>query len=134
MRTTANLFFLIMLIIQITGCAVLQPSPSKNTAVKELVSNAEKQAFSGEYGQASASLERALRIEPRNPALWQELARVRLNQGLYQQAESLAAKSNSLSSDNRRLRKNNWLLIAEARSQSGDRQGAQKALERAKRE
>ena len=121
-------FFLMSLILLLTGCAVLQPGTSQNTAVKELVSSAEKQVSSGELDQASASLERALRIEPRNPALWQELAKVRLNQGLYLQAENLAAKSNSLSGDNRRLRKKNWQLIAEARFQRGDSKGAQSAL------
>ncbi|MEJ2154345.1 MAG: tetratricopeptide repeat protein [Desulfobacteraceae bacterium] len=46
--------------------------------------------------EARANLERAVRIEPRNPLLWQELARVQLEQGQYRQAENMAAKSNTL--------------------------------------
>ena len=41
------------------------------------------------------ALERALRIEPRNPSLWHELAGVRLLEGHYEQADSLAQRSNS---------------------------------------
>jgi cytochrome c-type biogenesis protein CcmH/NrfG len=75
-----------------------------------------------------------LRIEPRNPALWQELAHVRLEQGKYQQAENLAAKSNALAGDNKHLSAENWRIIGQARSQQGDYQGAQAAFERAERE
>jgi predicted Zn-dependent protease len=83
---------------------------------------------------AGASLERALRIEPRNPVLWQELARVRLDQGQYRQAENLAAKSNALAGDDKRLRPENWRIIGQARGLLGDVQGAQAAFERAERE
>src|SRR5690606_13791533 len=50
----------------------------------------------GNYGAASATLERALRIEPTAPELWLELARVRLLQGESRQAEQLARKAESL--------------------------------------
>ncbi|HET6630457.1 MAG TPA: tetratricopeptide repeat protein [Woeseiaceae bacterium] len=50
----------------------------------------------GDYGAASATLERALRIEPSAPALWLELARVRLLQGDVAQAGQLARKAGSL--------------------------------------
>lgn len=50
----------------------------------------------GDYGAASATLERALRIEPAAPELWLELARVRLLQGKFRQAEQLARKAGSL--------------------------------------
>jgi predicted Zn-dependent protease len=79
---------------------------------------------------AGASLERALRIEPRNPLLWQELARVRLQQGQFRQAENLAAKSSALGGDERRLRMENWRLIGQARIGLGDEEGAQAAFER----
>lgn len=88
----------------------------------------------GQMDQASASLERALRIEPRNPVLWQELARIRISQERYPQAESLAAKSNALAGGNRRLRKENWRIIGEARIGRGDQQGAQAAFNRAEQE
>src|SRR6266704_2919492 len=83
---------------------------------------------------AAASLERALRIEPRNPRLWQELARVRLKQGDYAQAESTAARSNSWAGGDGGLRAENWRLIAQAREARGDAEGARAALEAAERQ
>jgi len=118
------------------GCAVLQPvgsptQPSGNTAVMALLNKAQHQAAAGQMDKAEASLERALRIEPRNPVLWQKLAWIRLEQGQYRQAENLAAKSNVLAGANRDLRSKNWRIIGEARSRRGDLQGARAAFEKA---
>jgi Tfp pilus assembly protein PilF len=93
--------------------------------------SARSDAAAGRLGNAAASLERALRIEPRNPRLWQELSRVRLKQGEYAQAESVAARSNSWAGSDNTLRAENWRLIAESREARGDAAGAQKALETA---
>lgn len=128
----------LLLLIQ-AGCAVLQPepprpAPSQNSAVVALLARAHDQSAAGELEQAGANLERALRIEPRNARLWQELARVRLDQGLYRQAQSLAAKSNGLAVEDRVLRAENWRIIGQARSAEGDFSGAQAAFERAERE
>jgi cytochrome c-type biogenesis protein CcmH/NrfG len=87
----------------------------------------------GRLANAAASLERALRIEPRNPRLWQELARVRLKQGDYAQAEGVAARSNSWAGADNALRAENWRLIAQAREARGDSEGARAALETAER-
>jgi Tfp pilus assembly protein PilF len=73
----------------------------------------------GRLSNAAASLERALRIEPRNPRLWQELARVRLKQGEYAQAESTAARSNSFAGSDTALRAENQRIIEQARAASG---------------
>lgn len=108
--------------------------PSQNSAVVALLRKSESQSAAGQLDAASASLERALRIESRNPFLWQKLARVRLEQKDYLQAENLAAKSNSLTGKDRRLRSENWRIIGEARSRRGDRAGAKAAFERAARE
>jgi tetratricopeptide (TPR) repeat protein len=96
-----------------------------------LLNNAKNQSAAGRMDEASANLERALRIEPRNPMLWHELARVRLEQGLYRQAENMAAKSNMLAGTNRYQRAKNWRIIGEARSRRGDLQGAREAFEKA---
>jgi tetratricopeptide (TPR) repeat protein len=102
--------------------------------VVALFAQAQTQVSAGQMEAAGACLERALRIEPRNPMLWQELARVRLGQGQYRQAENLAAKSNALTGDDKRLQSENWLIISQARTKLGDLQGAQAAVERAERE
>jgi predicted Zn-dependent protease len=87
----------------------------------------------GRLVTAAASLERALRIEPRNPRLWQELARVRLKQGQFAQVESVALRSNSWAGDDKALRAENWRLIAQSREARGDAEGARQALEQSSR-
>ncbi|MEO0616016.1 MAG: tetratricopeptide repeat protein [Pseudomonadota bacterium] len=46
--------------------------------------------------RAAASMERAIRIDPRHPEPWLELARLRLDGGDFSQAENLALKARSL--------------------------------------
>src|SRR3954471_19359659 len=108
-----------------------KPAPSENVAVAGLMQNARNDVAAGRLPNAAATIERALRIEPRNPRLWRELARVRLKQGDYTQAESVAARSNSWAGSDNTLRVENWRLIAQAREARGDPKGAQAALETA---
>ena len=108
------------------------PAPAahaENVAIAGLMGTARADAAAGRLANAAATLERALRIEPRNPRLWQELARVRLKQGQYAQAESVAARSNSWAGSDNALRAENWRLIAEAREARGDAEGARQARE-----
>jgi tetratricopeptide (TPR) repeat protein len=108
---------------------VVTPAPKENIAVAGLMETARADAAAGNLANAAAAIERALRIEPRNPRLWQELARVRLKQGQYAQAENVAARSNSWAGEDRALRAENWRLIAESRKARGDAEGAKAALE-----
>ena len=78
--------------------------------------SARADAAAGRLATAAASLERALRIEPKNPRLWQELARLRLQQGDLAQAESLAARSNSFAGGEPALRAENQRIIEQARA------------------
>src|SRR2546425_3557607 len=83
------------------------PTPalrSENVAIAGLMDTARADAAAGRVANAAATLERALRIEPRNPRLWHELARVRLKQGQYAQAESVAARSSSWAGSDNALR------------------------------
>jgi predicted Zn-dependent protease len=108
-------------------------SRSENVAVAGLMETARADAAVGKLSTAAASIERALRIEPRNPRLWQELARVRLQQRQFVQAESVAARSNSWAGSDSALRAENWRLIAEAREARGDTDGARAARESAEK-
>ena len=90
--------------------------PRENTPIAGLMESARADAAAGRLPNAAASLERALRIEPRNPRLWQELARVRLQQGDYAQAENTAARSNSYAGNDGALRAENQRIVDEARS------------------
>jgi len=129
---------LLLLVALLAGCAAVQPSappapPQENVAIAGLMDTARADAAAGRLASSAASLERALRIEPRNPRLWQELARVRLAQGEYAQAEGLAARSNSWAGSDGALRAENWRLIAQSREARGDADGARAALDTAER-
>jgi tetratricopeptide (TPR) repeat protein len=109
--------------------AVDRPQPA---AVVALLDTAERQANDGDLEAAAASLERAIRIDPRNPTLWYHLATVRLSQGDAQSAEQLAVKSNSLSTGNNVQLARNWNLIARARRSQDDTAGAAEAEAKAR--
>lgn len=100
----------------------------QSTPVASLLALADTQVSGGDFALAAASLERALRIEPKNAILWHELAKVRLDQSQWGETESLALKSNSLAAGGQsRLVASNWRMIAEARRRNGNPQGAAEA-------
>jgi len=107
---------------------VPRPVMSSNRAVIALLDRAGLDNKAGKRETAGASLERALRIEPRNPWLWLELAQVRLAQGEYAQAITLAHKSNSFAGRQPRLLSESWQLIGQARVAQGDTAGAEQAF------
>lgn len=107
-----------------------QPSTG-SSAVVALLERADQQYQTRDLDAAASSLERALRIEPRNPALWHRLAKVRLAQDQPGQALQMAAKSNSLAAGDRRLQASNWRLIAAARRAQGDDSAARAAEQKA---
>jgi Flp pilus assembly protein TadD len=119
------------LLLFVTACATQGPAPvetpapapvpatpprQENVAIAGLVESARNDSNAGKLGSAAATLERALRIEPRNPRLWHELAKVRFRQADYTQAESLAARSNTYAGSDSDLRAANQKLIADARA------------------
>lgn len=120
-----------LLILVVAGCAsapeprpaVPAPEPVPETpltretvAIAGLMESARGDAAAGRLIQAAGTLERALRIEPRNPRLWHELAKVRLRQGDAAQAANLAARSNSLVGSDAALRAANQAIIEQART------------------
>lgn len=102
-------------------------APELPAAASSLAAQAEKQRERGDYVAAAATLERAIRIQPREAYLWNRLARVRLDQNNYDQAGSLAQKSNTLSKDQDQIKQDNWGMIAATRRAAGDQSGAQEA-------
>lgn len=110
--------------------AELAPSRSGSPPVLALLDNAAEHQRGGRLDGAAAALERALRIAPQNPVIWQRLAELRLQQKRYDQAIQLATKANSLAVEDRLLQARNWRVIAQARDNKGDKQGAQAARDR----
>ena len=123
-------FFLLVAVL-VAGCAAPPPVPEtkpappppvstperkESVAIAGLMDSARNDASAGRLSNAAATLERALRIEPANPRLWQELARVRLQQGQFAQAESTAMRSNSYAGSDTALRAENERIIEQARA------------------
>ena len=102
-------------------------------AVLSLVAHSEQQARSGDITGAVSTLERALRIDPKNARLWNRLAHLRLEQKQFQQAADLAGKSNALAGQDAILKRDNWLLISLAKRSEGDNTAADEAAKRAKK-
>ncbi len=79
------------------------------TAVLLEQSRAERSA--GTYAEATASIERALRIEPNNALLWIELGEIKLADGDAEQAEMIARKALTLAGNDRSIESRAFLLI-----------------------
>lgn len=118
------------------GCATTAPGPASGPggdsaapapdarnglgpAGEALLIQGANERRTGDYPAAAATLERALRIEPGAPALWLELARVRLLQGDFAQAEQLARKAGSLAPPGSPLADESRQVIEKARRQGG---------------
>lgn len=120
----------------VVGCGGARTNasePTEVTAVDALVAASEAAEREGRFDEAAAAIERALRLEPRDAALWTRLARVRLGEGRNEQAESLALKATTYAGDDRDLSSAAWAVVQEARVAQGDREGAVEAGRRAGR-
>jgi predicted Zn-dependent protease len=96
-------------------------------AVIALVTEADKNSRAGDLESAAVTIERALRIDPRNPTLTYKLALIRLKQSKPRLAEDLAKKSALLAANDRDLKRQSWYLISEARRQQRNFHGAKEA-------
>lgn len=109
---------LLLLFSAVTCQGVLAGSYSaplrSNKASTQLIETASRQYEEGKLDQAAATLERALQIQPGNPATLHYLGVLRLEQGQYDQAEVLAVRSNQRVGNNRALRNRNLQLIQAA--------------------
>ena len=106
---------------------VLPKTKPLSPAILSLVKEAEKSSRAGDYESAVSTIERALRIEPRNPTLTYKLAQLRLKQSKPRLAEDLAKKAALLSAQDKTLKRQSWLLISEARKQQNNDYGAKQA-------
>ena len=111
--------------------AGVQVFPLQNPAVKELLADASSAESVGDYGKAAVLLERALRIEPRDPEILQSMAEVQLQNGDYQQALNFAVRSYDSGPRVGEICSRNWRTIGVAREQLGDPAGAADAVQRA---
>ncbi len=100
--------------------AGVQVYPLKNPAVAELTAQAKQAEADGDLGQASILLERAMRIQPRDPELLQQMAEVQLQRGEYSQAISFATRSHDIGPRVGELCARNWRTMSVAYERLGE--------------
>lgn len=104
-----------------------RPTMAASPAVVALLDEAQAAQQAGNLEGATATLERALRMQPHNALLWQRLAELRLAQEKPQMALDLALKAKHLAGSDHALLQKNWTLIAAAKRRLGDEAGALEA-------
>ncbi len=97
--------------------------PGAASPTLALLRQSERSADGGDLGSAIAYVERAIRLDPRDGALWLRLGRLQLAAGRPDAAEQMAQKAIALAAD-RRAERDGWLLVADAREARGDAEAA----------
>ncbi|MBF8268504.1 MAG: hypothetical protein HW386_213 [Gammaproteobacteria bacterium] len=106
----------------------LDPAPAATPpAIVALLDDAEQAEANGNPDAAAATLERALKIDPKNALLWNRLAGVHMRRGDSQQALTMARRSNTLAAGDYSLQMENWFLILAITTNTGDAQGEAEA-------
>lgn len=101
--------------------------PKLSPAVVALMSESERNSRAGDLESAVVVMERALRLDSRNPLLTYKLAELRLRQEKPRLAEDLAKKAGLLAAGDNVLKRKSWLLISRARQIQRNYQGAKEA-------
>jgi len=147
----------ILMLLFLAGCATQAPAPVErpdvdavvrepasedsegvqvyslqNPAVKQLVAQAKTAEGAGNLDQASGLIERALRIEPQDPQLLQQMAEIKLQESDFQQALNFAVRSYESGPRVGEICSRNWRTISVARESLQNTSGAADAQERAK--
>lgn len=115
------------------GSRASQSPPPASPAVVALLEQAREAEGRGRLDLSEASLERAVRIESRNPMIWHRLALIKLFRQQYAEAVAMAQRSNALAAGRPALQRDNWRLIAQAEEARGRLPQAEEAAARARR-
>ena len=123
-------FFAGMLLFLLQSCTSHQPvyppePPSPPQAIyapqtgpaTAIYTDAYKALQAAQYTKSEMLIERALRIEPRNPHYWYTMALVKFRQGQYAQTIQFCLKAGSLAGNQHLLADLNKKLMAEARGE-----------------
>ena len=102
------------------------PALEPPTAItRALVDEARDRAAAGSPKEAAATIEQAIRIEPRRGELWLQLAVLRLRNGQAGMAEQSARKALLFLQAGSPEERQAWLVIADAREAQGDPESAE---------
>lgn len=109
----------------------VQVFPLQSAAVKSLLADARDAEAQGDFDLAAVSLERALRIQAKDPEILQYMAEIQLHKKDYEQALNFAIRSYETGSRVGEICSRNWHTINVARDHLGDTGGAAEAERRA---
>jgi tetratricopeptide (TPR) repeat protein len=79
--------------------------------IRSLVQQSDREYFSNNLAASLATLERAIRINPRYPEVWSRMAMVLAQQGSLEQAMQYAKRSNNVLKNNPQLNSFNQKII-----------------------
>ncbi len=82
--------------------------------LRKMLRQADEAALKQQWSQSESYLERALRVDSRNAAVWQRLAEVKLAQDRPLKAIQFARKSISLSTGNVAIAERGWMVVEES--------------------
>jgi len=116
----------ILLLLMFTGCTQLKPASVKPAesilpitdsvnlpdVIKTLLTKSDAQYFNDNFAGSLATLERAVRINPRHAEVWSRMAQVHLKLGNEEQAIQHAKRSNSVIKNNIQLKAFNNKIIS----------------------
>jgi Flp pilus assembly protein TadD len=94
-------------------------APPADPALRELVARAEQASNQGDTDAARATLERALKINPRDASLWYRMAELDYARGEFEQAIVTAERARTLATKDPELLARIDALSARARSRLG---------------
>lgn len=117
--------------VPVPPAAVVQTR--QNPAVVALLNSAKKQTSGGQLRSAQSQLQRALRISPKDPAVYLALADSHRRLGEYLQAEQVALKGVTVAQGQSGHLNKLWKVIASIRTDAGDSEGAAQAASLARR-
>ena len=112
---------------------VLPASWSARGPAAGLLAAAGKQLNAGRFEQAAASLERAIRIAPRDPLVWHAMAWTQFALGRFSKTVQFCLKADTLLTGPDPLRRANWELLAHAYQRLGQIDKAAVARQKAAR-
>lgn len=99
-------------------------------ATVALLNTASYQTNNGRLRAAQSSLERALRISPKDPEVYLSLGEVHRRLGEFVQSEQITLKGIAVASGQSVKLRKLWTALAKIRSEAGDTVGANKAFQK----
>lgn len=103
---------------------------AQKPATVALLNTASYQTNNGRLRAAQSSLERALRISPKDPEVYLSLGEVHRRLGEFVQAEQITLKGIAVAAGQSTKLRKLWTALAKIRSEAGDTVGANKAFQK----